>query len=286
MSSMELMTTLFVGLGPRGLMEVTKDDLSRLFENLRFGEGGAEADDDNHRVHVGGIRHLGAAAFVDVGSMDEASFAIAKLHGALLPNGIRLVVRLDDAQDCHRPHPRRCFFPRNPSLYAPPTGVTTLFIGLGPRGLDVTEAQLHHVLAEVTAVRHIRHRGAVAYVDVEHPWQDVAAVVNAVNGTVLSNGVRLVVRLDSWCRPMFGSDVPSPATVVTLFVGLGPRGWSASVAELRYTFGMFGATMGIRHRGTHAFIDMGCMDQAFSAAAGLHGTTLSNGARLVVRLER
>lgn len=192
-------TTLFVGLGPRG-REVTREALTEY-----FGRYGA----------VGAVRCVGTRAFVEVASEAAARELIAKCDGQALPvsgGSIRLVVKVDEPRAAREDgdgaarrggfrsgggvRGGRGGFGGGPVHGGDGSGRTTLFVGLGPRGGDVTEEELRDVVGAYATVCGVRHRGGTAFVDVAGGSEAAAAAIAGLHGTTLANGVRLSVRLD------------------------------------------------------------------------------------------
>ena len=188
---------------------------------------------------------------------------------------------------------------------------TTLFVGLGPRGREVTSERLAEYLGQHAAVGDVRCVGTRAFVEVA---SEAAAreLIAKCHGQYLDGSIRLVVKIDEpreeregggeWARGDAGRGAhgayprggarggrggrsEGAGGQTTLFVGLGPRGAEVAEEELRRVIGAHATVGGVRHRGGTAFVDVGSAAEAAAAIGALHGATLSNGVRLSVRVD-
>lgn len=175
------MPVLFVGLGPNG-RDVTKEQLGAFLG--RFGA-------------VQEVRCIGTRAFADVATDADADAIIAGADKQQL-GSVRLAVHLDrqgGAPGARGPErAARGVAPAGAAGGAAASG-STLYVGLGPQGAEVSEEMLRAKMAEVgAAVVAVRHRGTCAFVDMESA-EAAGRAIEGANQQYIGS-VRLTVRLD------------------------------------------------------------------------------------------
>lgn len=175
-----------------------------------------------------------------------------------------------------------------------------LFVGLGPRGNEVSAEALRTVISEHAEVSRITHKGHFALVDLPSS-EAVQAVAAALQGTYIGT-VRLAARASVAQRavgntPRYGtrgrglhrtasSQEELPVTSNTVFVGLGPQGHTVSEDQLRAHLQLHDSQAAtFRMHGAFAIVQL---DTAESAASLIHhfdGSSIGD-VRLRIREDR
>jgi hypothetical protein len=165
--------------------------------------------------------------------------------------------------------------------FAEPTG-TTLFVGLGPNGHEVTQDALVRHLAAFGAVVSVTMRGSFAIVEAASV-ADAVRLCRDARGTMLLS-CQLSVRED---RGSSRGDVaqsrgPTVPTGTSLFVGLGPRGHDVTQEALAKHLAAFGAIASVSMRGSFAIVEAASVADAAGVCREASGTELQ-GCRISVR---
>jgi hypothetical protein len=186
-----------------------------------------------------------------------------------------------------------------------------LFVGLGPKGADITEQAIKAKLEETgIPVLDVRKRGTAAFVDVATADQ-AEQVISQMNGQFIGES-RLSVNLSKAAGGAprrggggrggeyngggarggrggasggrgGGSAASYGSTGIELFVGLGPNGETISADQLTAFLSKSAPVLAVRHRGTRAFVDVATNAQAEKLINELSGQYIGE-ARLAIKL--
>eukprot|EP00796_Vickermania_ingenoplastis_P010138 gene10138-7096_t len=139
--------SLFIGLGPaaRG---VRQEDLFKFLKS--------NALDENQVVEV---RLRGRCAFADIATDEEAQHLISKLDGTMFLDNVRLTVQVSHNKRDEKPRRDR------ERAHPPVEGPTSLFVGLGPNGVRVTNEDLLSLFQTVGPVRILTRRDQCAFIE-------------------------------------------------------------------------------------------------------------------------
>jgi hypothetical protein len=263
--------TLYVGLGPKGVNLDEATILQKLQEVCP----------------ILSIRKRGTCAFVDVESQADADTLITDLTGQYIGE-CRLAIRAEKGEDGGRGGGGRGG--------AETALSNTVFVGLGPKGVELDERLIVQKIQEVCPVVAIRKSPTFALVDLRST-DDATRVINQLTGQYVGE-CRLAIRADrgdnggrvggGGGRGGYGGGDRAGAGSAqsnTVFIGLGPKGVDLDERLIVQKIQEVCPVVAIRKRGTSALVDVRSPADADRLINQLTGQYIGE-CRLAIRADR
>lgn len=184
----------------------------------------------------------------------------------------------------------------NPPSTASPTGMVSLFIGLGPHARQVNAEDLRRFFEsnaqDKSNILDVRHRGRCAFADISCK-EEADHLISKLDGVFLEDNVRLTVQTslnrkedqplsDRKEREVMRRDEGKQ----TLFIGLGPRGGHVTNEQLRERLAAVVPYVTVnRRRDMCAFVDVDSREDALKLIEKVNNMHVGD-ARLSVQISR